>query len=131
MDDDTTAALADLAARGIAAARIAIGVGATLAPALVTRLQFGTDTPAQRVTVRMLGARDLALGIGALLAARHGSAGLRGWVEAGALADGVDALAFLGAGRDAARVRALTVLVAGGSAVVSAWAARALPDQPA
>lgn len=128
MDDDTLAELADLAARGIAAARVAIGIGATLAPGLVSRLQFGSDSASQRVTVRMLGARDLALGAGALLAARHGSAGLRGWVEAGALADGVDALAFLRGGRDAARVRSLTVLVAGTSAAVSAWAARALTD---
>lgn len=125
MDDET---LADLATRGIAAARVALGIGATLAPGLVARLQFGTDTPSLRVTMRMLGARDLALGVGALLAARHGSKGLRGWVEAGALADGVDALAFLGGGRGATRRRALTTLIAGGSATVSAWAARALSD---
>lgn len=128
MDDDTLDELADLAARGIAAARVAIGIGATLTPGLVSRLQFGSDTPSQRVTVRMLGARDLALGVGALLAARHGSAGLRGWVEAGALADGVDALAFLRGGRDATRRRALTILIAGGSAVLSTWAARELTD---
>jgi hypothetical protein len=128
MDDETTVELADLAARGIAAARVAIGLGATLSPGLASRLQFGVDTPSQRVTVRMLGARDLALGVGALLAARRGSAGLRGWVEAGVLADGVDALAFLRAGRDASRRRALTILVAGGSAVVSAWAARTLAE---
>ena len=123
MQDD---ALADLAARGIALARVAIGAGATLAPGLVSRLQFGTTTPAQTVAVRMLGARDLALGIGALLATRHGPSGLRGWVEAGAFADAVDALAFLRAGHSASRRRGLTVLVAGASAAVSAWAARRL-----
>lgn len=116
------------AARGIAAARIGIGVAATLAPRLVSQLQFGSSTPAQLFTVRMLGGRDLALGLGALLAARHGSATLRGWVEAGGLADAVDALTFLRAGSDDARHRGLTILTAGGAAVVSAWAARNLAD---
>lgn len=123
------AALADLAARGIAAARVAIGVGATLAPGAVSRAQFGTDTPGQRILVRMLGGRDLVLGLGALMAARHGSAGLRGWVEAGGVADAVDAFAFVrGGGRGASRRRGVTILAAGGAAVVSAWASRELRD---
>jgi len=121
MDDDGRA---DLAARGIALARVAIGAGATVAPGLVSRVQFGATSPAQRITVRMLGARDLALGIGVLLAARHESPGLRGWVEAGAFADAVDAVAFLRAGHGASRRRGLTVLIAAGSAAVSVWAAR-------
>lgn len=116
----------DVVARGIALARVAIGVGATLAPQLMSRIQFGSTSPAQDVAVRMLGARDLALGAGALLAARHGSTGLRGWVEAGALADAVDAAAFLRARRGGVRRRAFTVLVAGSSAVCSVWAARRL-----
>lgn len=120
--------LAELVARGIALARVGIGVGATLAPGFVSRLQFGDATPGGRIAVRMLGARDLALGVGALLAARHGSAGLRGWVEAGGFADGVDAWAFLRAQPGDARRRRFTALVAGGSAVVSAWAARKLGD---
>lgn len=126
MDNDD--ALADLAVRGLALARVGIGVGATLAPRLASRVQFGTTSPAQTITVRMLGARDLALGVGALLAARHGSSGMRGWVEAGALADAVDALAFLRAGRGASRRRALTIAVAGGSAAIGVWAARTLAD---
>jgi hypothetical protein len=127
-NDDALADLADLAVRGIALARVAIGVGATLAPRLVSRVQFGATSPGQTIAVRMLGARDLALGLGALLAARHGSNGLRGWVEAGALADGVDALAFVRGGRGGSRRRGLTTLVAGGSAAVSVWAARTLAD---
>jgi hypothetical protein len=91
-------------------------------------VQFGTTSPAQTIAVRMLGARDLALGVGVLLAARHGSSGMRGWVEAGALADAVDALAFLRGGRGASRRRALTIIVAGGSAAVGVWAARMLAD---
>ena len=127
MDDDAQAALAGLLVRGIALARIAIGVVATAAPRAGARFQFGAATPAQAVTLRMLGARDLGLGIGALLAARHGSAGLRGWAEAGALADAVDALAFLRDGPAAsARGPRLTALVAAGSAACSVWAARHL-----
>ena len=120
--------LADLAARGIALARVGIGVGATLAPRLVSRLQFGVTTPRSAIVVRMLGARDLALGLGALLAVRRGSSGLRGWVEAGVLADAIDAVAFLRARPEDARSRALTVLAAGGAAVVGGWAAQALGD---
>lgn len=126
MDDGD--ALADLAARGIAVARVAIGIGATVAPGLLSRVQFGSDSPSQRVLVRLLGGRDLALGLGVLLSARRASHGIRGWVEAGGLVDGVDALAFLGSRRGAANRRGLTALVAGSSAVVSAWAARQLSD---
>lgn len=121
-------ALAGLAARSIALARVAIGVGATIAPGLVGRLQFDSSAPETRIVVRMLGARDLALGVGALLAARHGSPGLRGWVEAGGFADGADAAAFLRAQPGDARRRRLTAMVAASSAVVSAWAARNLED---
>lgn len=121
-------ALARLAAGGIALARVAIGVGATLAPGSVSRLQFGSARPGEQITVRMLGARDLALGVGALVAALHRSPGLRVWVEAGGFADGVDAAAFLRARPGDARSRRLTALVAGASAVVSVWAARNLGD---
>lgn len=40
---------------------------------------------------RVLGVRDLALGLGALLAMRH-DAPVRGWIEAGGLADTGDTL---------------------------------------
>lgn len=126
MDDED--ALAALAARGIAVARVGIGIAATLTPGLVSRAQFGSDTPSQRILVRMLGARDLGLGLGVLMATRRGSSGVRGWVEAGGLADGVDALAFARARPGAANRRGLTTLVAGASAALSAWAARRVSD---
>ncbi|HSK90523.1 MAG TPA: hypothetical protein VK875_04340 [Euzebyales bacterium] len=127
MTDDERGALALLAIRGIALARIGIGVVATLAPGVGARFQFGSAAPELAVTVRMLGARDLGLGLGALLAERHGSAALRGWAEAGALADAVDAVAFLRSGRPAGiRAPRLTTLVAASSAVCSVWAARRL-----
>lgn len=129
MTADQESALALLLVRGIAVARIAIGVVATLAPAATARFQFGSAAPAQALTVRMLGARDLGLGLGALSAARHGNAALRGWAEAGALADAVDAAAFARSGRRAGvRATRLTTLVASSSAACSMWAARRLTD---
>lgn len=127
MTADERSALAFLLIRGIALARVAIGVVATVAPAAASRFQFGSAPPAQAMTVRMLGARDLGLGLGALLAARHDSTALRGWADAGALADAADAAAFLRSGRRAGvRVRRITALVAASSAACSAWAARRL-----
>jgi hypothetical protein len=126
MTADERSALALLLIRGIAVARVAIGVAATLAPVAAGRFQFGAATPVAAITVRMLGARDLGLGLGALLA-RHDSAAVRGWAEAGALADAVDAFAFARSGRRAGvRATRLVTLVAASSAACSVWAARRL-----
>jgi len=127
-----TAAQAQNLARLIALARIGLGVAATFAPRLTGRALLADDTGDSAVAVRMLGGRDAALGIGALLAARRRGAGaLRGWVEAGALADAVDAVAFAASPRMSTRLRAFTVLVAGGSAAVSVVLARLLVDEEA
>jgi hypothetical protein len=128
MMTDADSALALLMVRGIAIGRVGVGVVATLAPSAAARFQFGSAAPALTIAVRMLGVRDLALGVGALLAARHGSAQLRGWVEAGAVADGVDAAAFLRwGGRAGARAPHLTALVAATATACATWAARRLP----
>jgi hypothetical protein len=90
-------ALARRAAGGLAAARVTLGVVAYAAPALPARPWIGdaaSRTTATTVLARALGARDLGLGAGLLLAARHG-APTRGWVEAGALADLGDLVATL------------------------------------
>jgi hypothetical protein len=129
MTAEQESALARLLVHTIAVGRIAIGAVATLAPAAAGRFQFGSAPPAQTLAIRMLGARDLGLGLGALLAVRHGSPALRGWAQAGALADAVDAAAFAGSGRRAGvRAARLTTLVAGSSAACSLWAARRLTD---
>lgn len=126
-DDDQAPALAKLLIGGIAAGRIAIGVGATVAPSAGARFQFGAAPPALTMTVRMLGARDLALGVGALIAMGHGGAPLRLWTQAGVLADAVDALAFARTGRLAdVRGARLTTAVATAAAICGAWAARRL-----
>lgn len=124
MTDDEQSALALLLVQGIALARVGIGVVATAAPYAAARFQFGSAPAAQAMTVRMLGVRDLALGVGALLAIRHSSAAARDWAYAGALVDAVDAAAFVRAGRrSSVRGRRLTTLVAASSAAFSTWAA--------
>lgn len=117
-------------ATAIAGARVAMGVGFLVAPGRIGRGWIGDDADdaGTRVVLRALGVRDLVLGAGLLLALEHGR-GARGWAEAGALADGVDAVATLAAGdRIPRRGRwtALTLAVPG--AAISAAIARRLDD---
>lgn len=128
MTADQTRALPDLTARAIAVARIGIGVVATVAPRLTARLQFGSSDGAAIAAMRMLGGRDLALGVGALLAARRGPQALRGWLDAGVVADAADVLAFARIDRGSARMRPLTLMAASGAVVAGTWAARSLTD---
>ena len=76
-----------------------------------------------RLFARMVGARDLALGLGLLVALNRG-APVRGWLEASAVVDGIDATACLFA-RDHIRTivfpGALGLAAAG--ALLSAWLA--------
>ena len=70
-----------------------------------------------------LGARDLALGIGVILALRH-DAPVRGWVEGSGLADAGDTLATLLAfGKLPKGGRWLVLLSAGGAAAAARLAA--------
>jgi hypothetical protein len=62
-------------ARGLALNRISFGIGLTLAPGLYARTWVGSDAAREdttKVLARALGARDLALGAGGLLALRAG-----------------------------------------------------------
>jgi len=84
-------------AEAIALGRIAIGITALLAPTVPLRPWVGRDfawQPRAKLLARSLGARDLALGVGVMLALRH-KAPVRGWVEGSALADVGDSLATL------------------------------------
>lgn len=77
----------------IYAGRVRCVVGALLLfmPRWAARLEFGegADTPAARWLLRMLGLRDIVLGLGTMIAAseRRGGAG---WVSMGAVADAGD-----------------------------------------
>jgi hypothetical protein len=78
----------------LARGRIAIGVVSLLAPGVVGRTITGRDASegGTRLFVRMVGARDLGLGLGVLVALDR-SAPVRGWLEASAVVDGLDAAA--------------------------------------
>lgn len=86
--------------RALATGRIVFGAALLLAPGL-GRLWIGeaADRPAVRVAIRGFGARDLGIGLGTLLALRH-DAPVRGWLEAGVLADLVDGAAAVVGSRD-------------------------------
>jgi hypothetical protein len=117
----------DLAVR-LASGRVAIGLASLLAPGLVARTMTGSARAggATSIFARMVGARDLALGLGALIALDR-DAPVRGWLEASALVDGVDVAACLLA-RDQLRTRVLPGVVglAATGALLSAWLARQL-----
>ena len=80
----------------LARGRIAFGVVSLLAPGLVARTMTGGDESegGTRLFVRMVGARDLGVGLGLQIALDR-EAPTRGWLEASAVIDGVDAAAFL------------------------------------
>src|SRR3954453_24150465 len=84
-------------AETVAWGRIAIGITALVAPTVPLRPWVGRDfawQPRAKLLARSLGARDLALGIGVMVALRH-KAPVRGWVEGAGLADAGDPLATL------------------------------------
>jgi hypothetical protein len=113
----------------VAAGRVALGLTALAWPSVPARPWVGAaaDDLAAQVFGRALGARDLALGLGAL-AALQGPAAEPGsacaWVAAGALSDALDVAASLASWRELPRVtRWLVAASAGGAALTGAAAA--------
>ncbi len=84
------AKLAMSAARG----RIAIGAAALAFPGLAARSMGGRrgSEGVEPLFARMLGGRDVALGLGTVIALDRGGP-VRGWLEGAALADTVDFIA--------------------------------------
>jgi hypothetical protein len=116
----------------VAAGRVAIGLTALAWPSVPARPWTGSgdgDLTA-RVFGRALGARDLALGLGALAALHDQAASpgpARSWVAAGALSDALDVAASLAAWRELPRVtRWLVAASAGGAALAGAAGALAM-----
>jgi hypothetical protein len=81
---------------GLAGGRVAIGVVSLLLPGVVGRAMMGPDgdSGGARLFLRVVGARDLALGVG-VLAALDRDAPVRGWMRASAVVDGLDAAGSL------------------------------------
>jgi hypothetical protein len=113
--------------------RISFGAGLLVAPGMYGRTWIGAAArdPATKVFARALGARDLALGLGALATLDDPDASRR-WFLGHALADGADVVAtWLGRDRLPAPARAFALVMAAGSTVVGALSAARPPGRPA
>jgi hypothetical protein len=119
------------AALAVAAGRVGLGVTALAAPSVPARPWVGAsaDELGAQVFGRALGARDLALGLGALAAAREASSAPRtaaAWYAAGALSDALDVAVTVTAWDRLPRfTRWLVAASAGGAAVAGAAGALA------
>ena len=111
----------------LARGRIAFGVVSLLAPGLVasTMTGGGRSEGGTSLFVRMIGARDLGVGLGLHVALdRH--APTRGWLEASAVIDGIDAAACLARDHLRPGVFPGTLGLAVTGTLLSAWLARQL-----
>jgi hypothetical protein len=93
--------------------RIAVGAAFVLLPGVAGRMWIGSDAARRPVKVlaRAFGARDLAIGLGVVIALDRGTP-VRGWIEAGALSDAIDTCASVLAGgsiHPAIRVPAIAI----------------------
>lgn len=123
---DDVSPLVRTAGRALGAGRIAVGVALVAVPALATRQWLGEtdeDDTGRAIAVRGLGARDIVLGVGTLVALRPGADRREAarWIEAGVVADLADAAATIVAGaNDAGRATSLGVALGaavGGAAI--------------
>jgi hypothetical protein len=113
-------------AAAVAVGRVGLGVAALVSPSVPARPWVGSsaDELGAQVFGRALGARDLALGLGALAAAGNASSDPRSagaWYAAGALSDALDVAVTVAAWpRLPRRTRWLVAASAGGAAVAGA-----------
>jgi hypothetical protein len=115
----------------LALGRVGLGLAALTAPNLPLRPWVG-DRSHDRgalLLARALGGRDIALGLGALQAMLRREP-VRGWVQAGVVADSVDAAYTALAFRHLPRAGRWAVLAAAGSAVLAGLAAGRLDLSP-
>jgi hypothetical protein len=115
-------------ARYQALGRLGLGAAMLVMPAGVAGRWIGPSAgrAGPRVLTRALGARDVALGLGQLSAAGAGH-GVRPWVLAGMLADGVDLIASARGRDDLPALGAVGVsAMAGASTALGAYLAREL-----
>ena len=133
----TSTSIVSLLRRGataVAVGRVALGVTALAWPSVPARPWVGAtaDDLAARVFGRALGARDIALGLGALAALQRPAAAAgemgsaRAWVAAGALSDALDVMITVASWRELPRAgRWLVAASAGGAALAGAAGALA------
>ena len=106
--------------------RAVIGLVLLFLPGVVARLWFGESTPRTRGLLRMIGIRDLILGVGALTTTKERTMDAE-WVGMGAMADAVDGVVAFTM-RDVPGRGRLLGPAALGSAVVGLKVARDLAD---
>jgi hypothetical protein len=122
---------AGLTVRLVAAGRVGFGVALIVSPGRATSLWLGGDAsrPAARVVIRGLGARDLALGVGALVVPESE---LRPWVAAAIVADTADLIGTVAAGGSLPRAGRIVVgALASGGAALGVMALAGLPARSA
>src|SRR3954454_16341541 len=116
----------------LARGRIALGAAALVAPRLAARVMGAGRSPAGNspLFARMLGGRDVALGLGTVIAVDRGKP-VRGWLEGSALADAVDCLACLLARKELPpNVVRATVSLGGAAAIAGILLSRRLDPPP-
>jgi hypothetical protein len=111
----------------LARSRAVVGLILVFLPGLAARLWFGDNSPRTRALLRMVGIRDLILGVGALTTVKERTQDAE-WVGMGAIADAVDGLVSFTSPGIPARGR-LVGPVALGSAVLGIKLARDLADE--
>lgn len=130
---DRTHCVDDRAATGLAAFRALLGVAALMMPERAGRAWIGDGASGRdrAVLLRALGGRDVALGVGALVASGRGD-DPAGWLAMGALSDLVDAVATAaGFGALPPFRRWMVLTASAGAAVVGFRLAKNLSAHPA
>jgi hypothetical protein len=113
----------------LARGRAVNGLVMLVVPGVVGWVLFGKDgrTPTTRALLRLVGVRDLVLGVGAITTLKEQTMDAE-WVGMGAVADAVDGLVSLATPGLARRSR-LVSLVGGSAAGAGLLAARKLADE--
>jgi hypothetical protein len=110
----------------VARARVVIGLIALVLPGVLARLMLGSSSAHARALLRMVGIRDVALGVGAITSLKEQTQDAE-WVSMGALSDGGDAVALLIAPIGFRRVT--SGLFAAGAAALGLALGRQLADE--
>jgi hypothetical protein len=110
----------------LARSRAVVGLVLVFLPGVAAWLWFGESSPRARALLRMVGVRDLVLGVGALTSVKEHTQDAE-WVGMGAVADAVDGVVTLTMPGIPLRGR-LVGPVALGSSVLGIKLARELAD---
>ncbi len=123
---------ARLLARVLACIRIGIGITLFAAPRTAARRWIGDDlSRSASVLTRGLGARDLVIGVGQLVAVDDPEHDLDSWLDAGIAADAADATGALLSRRDLSTSATVsTVAIAGSAVALGLFVKRALAAAP-